>query len=193
MLTTPAIYGAGDAGDVATIRTANLIWKRRHAAPRRGDRRRRRHRQRHAWIFKRERIEFGYGPICRSPAASISFDRLALGFANVNLNASERITANHKGSLSVYQTQGAYDPVKGYAIQRRQPDIRTPLLTGEAGSVNAQGGRRADASGAGRAAPPAWHDSGLGAELALQAATACVATARGVAQRQADGSAPSTI
>ena len=37
-----------------------------------------------------ERIEFGYGDFGQ-PSNVKSFDRLALGFANVNLNASERV------------------------------------------------------------------------------------------------------
>ena len=54
-----------------------------------------------------ERIEFGYQPDAQPTAATIR-DRLAVGFANVNLNASDRITANHKGGLSVYQRQDGY-------------------------------------------------------------------------------------
>ncbi|MGT2492014.1 hypothetical protein ACU4GD_19590, partial [Cupriavidus basilensis] len=44
-------------------------------------------------------IEFGYGPGSR-PDTIHSLDRLILGFGNVDLNATERITANHRGCAS---------------------------------------------------------------------------------------------
>ncbi|WP_308580948.1 filamentous haemagglutinin family protein [uncultured Pseudomonas sp.] len=164
MLSTPAVYGAGAANDVATIHTANLIWLGATNAP-------------GAVVtggagtgsgrldINAERIEFGYGEFAQ-PSNVNSFDRLALGFANVNLNASERITANHKGSLSVYQSQGAYDPVNGFQYSGGNLTIRTPLMTGEAGSVN-----KIKAGGAidiGALAGPRGTASGQGAELSLQ-------------------------
>ncbi|MCE4053106.1 filamentous haemagglutinin family protein [Pseudomonas sp. Au-Pse12] len=164
MLSTPAIYGAGGANDVASIHTANLIWQ--GATTPAG-----------AVVaggagtgsgrleINAERIEFGYGAFAQ-PSTTKSFDRLALGFANVNLNASQRITANHKGSLSVYQSQGAYDPLKGFAYSGGNLNIRSPLLTGEAGSVN-----RISAGGAidiSATAGPRGEAKGYGAELSLQ-------------------------
>lgn len=131
VLSTPAIYGLGNAEDVATIHTANLIWQGATGAP-------------GAVItdgagtgsgrldINAERIEFGYGPFAQ-PSSNTVFDRLVLGFANVNLNASDRITANYKGSLSVYQRQGAYDPVTGFAYSGGNLNIVTPLMTGEGG------------------------------------------------------------
>jgi len=164
MLSTPAIYGWGGADDVATIHTANLIWLGAQASP-------------GAVVaggagtgsgrldINAERIEFGYGAFAQ-PSTTKTFDRLALGFANVNLNASERITANHKGSLSVYQNQGAYDPVKGFQYSGGNLTILTPLMTGEGGSVN-----RITAGGAidvGASAGPRGTANGQGAELSLQ-------------------------
>ncbi|VVM63468.1 hypothetical protein PS662_01423 [Pseudomonas fluorescens] len=134
VLVTPAIYGLGDANDVATIRTKNLIWNGATQSPGAvvnggagtG----------HGTLdIQAQRIEFGYGPNPQ-PNGQDQNNRMALGFANVNLNASERITANHKGSLAVYEQQGAYDPIKGYAYSGGNLNLRTPLLTGEAGSVN---------------------------------------------------------
>ncbi|WP_455883790.1 filamentous haemagglutinin family protein [Pseudomonas putida] len=164
MLSTPAIYGAGGANDVATIHTANLIWQGAVAPPvaavtggaGTGSGR---------LDINAERIEFGYGDFAQ-PSTTKRFDRLALGFANVNLNASERITANHKGSLAVYQNQGAYDPIKGFAYSGGNLNILTPLMTGEAGSVNkiTAGGAidvRASAGAVGTV-------DGIGAELSLQ-------------------------
>ncbi|UZE50521.1 filamentous hemagglutinin family protein [Rhodopseudomonas sp. P2A-2r] len=166
VLGTPAIYGSGIAGDVATIRTGNLIWKGATTAP--------------ATVvnggagtgsgtlnIEAARIEFGYGPGSQPTGTSIDA-RLALGFANVNLRASDRITANQKGSLSVYQSQGAYQAATGYAYSGGNLTITAPLVTGGAGSVNkiTAGGSlvlRAPASGA---AAPA-KDASLGAELSL--------------------------
>ncbi|WP_198087377.1 hypothetical protein [Variovorax sp. E3] len=50
--------------------------------------------------------------------------------------AGDRITANNKGSLSVYQSQGVYEAGKGFAYSGGNLNIVSPLLTGEAGSVN---------------------------------------------------------
>ncbi len=164
MLSTPAIYGAGGAGDVASIHTANLIWQGANTPP-------------GAVVaggagtgsgrldIIAERIELGYGDFAQ-PSSTKSFDRLALGFANVNLNASERITANHKGSLSVYQSQGGYDPVKGFQYSGGNLTILTPLMTGEGGSLN-----RITAGGAidvAASAGPRGTADGYGAELSLQ-------------------------
>ena len=164
MLSTPAIYGAGGANDVASIHTANLIWQGSETpagavvagGAGTGSGR---------LQINAERIEFGYGAFAQ-PSTTKSFDRLALGFANVDLNASQRITANHKGSLSVYQSQGAFDPLKGFAYSGGNLNILTPLMTGEAGSVN-----RIIAGGAmdiGASAGPRGQANGQGAELSLQ-------------------------
>ncbi|QGA50511.1 filamentous hemagglutinin family protein [Pseudomonas brassicacearum] len=173
MLSTPAIYGAGSNNDVATIRTANLIWNGAVGAPGsviaggagtgagRLD-------------IQAQRIEFGYGEFAQ-PSSITTLDRLALGFANVNLSASERLTANHKGSLAVYQSQGAYDAKTGYAYSGGNLNILTPLLTGEAGSVN-----RITAGGAvnvaGTSAKPGTV-SGLGGELSIKGASLNLASA----------------
>ncbi|WP_414158071.1 filamentous hemagglutinin family protein [Pseudomonas sp. BNK-45] len=164
MLSTPAIYGAGEASDVARIHTANLIWQGGQTpagavvagGAGTGSGR---------LEVNAERIEFGYGAFAQ-PSSTQTFDRLALGFANVDLNASQRITANHKGSLAVYQSQGAYDPVKGFAYSGGNLNILTPLMTGEAGSVN-----RITAGGAidiSASAGPRGTANGQGAELSLQ-------------------------
>ncbi len=167
-LTTPAIYGHGDAGDVARIRTGTLVWNGTTALP-------------GAVVaegagtgagtldIQARRIEFGYGPDTQ-PDTVADAARLVLGFANVNLNASERVTANHKGSLAVYQAQGAYEIGKGFAYSGGNLNIATPLITGEAGSVN-----RITAGGAINVSAPAGSGAAsampaidaLGAELAL--------------------------
>ncbi|WP_085683942.1 MULTISPECIES: filamentous hemagglutinin family protein [unclassified Pseudomonas] len=164
ILTTPAIYGQGGSDDVATLRTANLIWNGATQAPGalvsggagtgRG-----------TLQIEAQRIEFGYGPNPQ-PSGLDQNDRLALGFANVNLSASEHITANHKGRLAVYQEQGVYDPVKGYAYSGGNLTLRTPLLTGEAASVNAlKAGNNLTLTGSATGAAA----DALGAELTLDA------------------------
>src|SRR3546814_20498118 len=89
------------------------------------------------FAVKAERITFGYGT-WGQPDGISALDRLALGFANVNLNASDRITANNKGTLAIYQGQGEGDYVAGEGVpyQGGNVNIVTPLITSEAGSVN---------------------------------------------------------
>ncbi|MDR6601016.1 filamentous hemagglutinin family protein [Achromobacter deleyi] len=134
-LGTPAIYGYGEAGDEASIRTQNLIWNGATQAPGavvaggagtgRGVLR-----------IDAERIEFGYAQGAQ-PSGMDDNARLALGFSTVNLNASERITSNHRGSLAVYQSQGAFDSVTGrYVYHGGNLNLNTPLLTGGAGAIN---------------------------------------------------------
>lgn len=170
-LGTPAIYGYGDAGDEASIRTQNLIWNGATQAP-------------GAVVtggagsgtgtlrVDAERIEFGYGQGAQ-PSGSEDNARLVLGFANVNLNATERITSNHRGSLAVYQSQGAYVSGTGYAYSGGNLTLSTPLLTGEAGSIN-----RITAGGAlsvvAMAGSPAAAVQDLGAELNLTASNVLV-------------------
>ena len=164
VLVTPAIYGLGDANDVASIRTANLIWNGATqsagsvitggAGTGSG-----------TLDIQAQRIELGYGPMPQASGLDQN-NRLALGFANVNLSASERITANHKGSLAVYQEQGAYDPLTGYRYSGGNLNLRTPLLTGEAASVSLlKAGNSLTLSGAGAAGVA----NALGAELNLEA------------------------
>ena len=134
VLGTPAVYGHGTASDVASIRTGNLIWSgATQAAP--------------ALLgngagtgsgrlqIEAQRIELGYGPQAQS-SSQPAFARLALGFSDVALLASERLTANHRGSLSVYQARGEYVTGEGYRYSGGNLLVRTPLVTGEAGSVS---------------------------------------------------------
>ena len=170
VLNTPAIYGYGNASDVATIQTGNLIWNggttpagnvvAQGAGTGSG-----------TLDIRAERIEFGYAPFTQ-PSSLTVVDRLALGFANVNLSASDRVTANHKGGLSVYQSQGAYDAATGYQYSGGNLNITTPLLTGEAASVNriTAGGTLTLSASAGVAPAAAGrYDVALGAELSLTA------------------------
>ncbi|WP_435438714.1 filamentous haemagglutinin family protein [Variovorax sp. RB2P76] len=133
VLGTPAIYGHGAAGDVATIRTRNLLWSGATQAP-------------GAVIaggagtgsgtldIQAARIELGDAPHTISNGQDDDA-RLALGFATVKLGASERLTASRRGSLAVHQSQGAYEEGKGYAYSGGNLEISTPLITGDAGAV----------------------------------------------------------
>ncbi|ASV37981.1 hemagglutinin [Pseudomonas sp. NS1(2017)] len=168
LLTTPAIYGYGAANDVALIQTGTLVWGGDISAP--------------PAVIKNgagtgsgtlelqaRRIEFGYGRNAQ-PDSLATNGRMTLGFANVNLNASERMTANHKGSLTVHQAQGAYEAGKGFAYSGGNLNITTPLLTGEAGSVNritAGGDVTVKAAANSAAAVDTTAIDALGAELLL--------------------------
>ena len=174
VLTAPAFYGAGNADALARIHTGTLVWNGSITPPGltaaggagTGSGR---------LQIDADRIEFGYGPGSR-PDTIHSMDRLILGFGEVAFNASERITANHTGSLAVYQSRGAWDDaIKGYAYSGGNLRLQTPLLTGQAGSVNKikAGGDIVVAAPAGGAAPAlsgkALADA-LGAEIGLDAA-----------------------
>ncbi|WP_189392625.1 filamentous haemagglutinin family protein [Alcaligenes pakistanensis] len=175
VLSTPAIYGYGNADTVARIETDILVWN--GATTPAGDiiangagtgsgR----------LLIDAQQIEFGYGP--RSQPDTVGMhDRLALGFGSVNFNASERITANHKGSLSVYHSRGAWDEAaKDWTYHGGDLNFSTPVFTGQAGSVNhMRAGGSINAvrrEGAGYVVPDAATAvQALGAELKLDAGT----------------------
>ncbi|WP_162988116.1 filamentous haemagglutinin family protein [Alcaligenes aquatilis] len=176
LLTTPAIYGYGVADDVALIQTSNLIWNGSDGRPGAvaaggagtgtG-----------SLTVEAERIEFGYGPFSQ-PSGVDDLGRLALGFAKVNLNASERITANNRGSLAVYQSQSAYVPGEGVSHSGGNLNIVTPLLTGTAGSVShlMAGGAVTVTTPEGATAAMV-NTEALGAELAITAQSLLLDTA----------------
>lgn len=169
VLGTPAIYGHGDAGDVARIRTDTLIWSGALTPP--GSIVAEGPGTGHGQLVVDARdIVFGYGPRTQ-PDTVRAQDRLALGFASVRLNASRQVSANQKGSLAVFETQGAWNVAdKAYARTGGDLFISTPLLTGAAGSVNTiSAGGNLQVTGSGAAATPdnATLAAALGAEIAL--------------------------
>ncbi len=142
VLSTPAIYGLGAAGDKATLTTGTLFWngvsdgKMRDSGSRPGslpppkvvaggpgtgagtlD-------------LVADEIVFGY-PRFAQPDTQLTLDRLALGFATVNLNASRRITANNRNTLAVYQSGTDAASYAGGNL-----NLVTPLLSGAAASIN---------------------------------------------------------
>jgi filamentous hemagglutinin family protein len=130
VLGTPAIYGYGAAGDVASIRAGEFVWTGSAATPGAamagllGD---------GTLDIAARSIVLGYGPNSQ-PDNTATDARIALGFAGVNLSATERITSDGSSALSVYHRQGAYTPGEGYAYDGGDLAIVTPLLTGGAGS-----------------------------------------------------------
>ncbi|PBI85527.1 Heme/hemopexin-binding protein precursor [Variovorax boronicumulans] len=135
VLTTPAIHGYGGADDVARIETDALVWNgsalpagavvRGGAGTGSG-----------RLVVDAREIVFGYAAQTQ-PASVASHDRMTLGFAAVELNASERISANHRGSLSVHRAQGEWnDAAKAFDYSGGDLVITTPQWTGRAGSVN---------------------------------------------------------
>ncbi len=150
VLSTPAIYGHGNANDSVTLTTDRLVWSSRAfrsvtpdgsavytpAAP-------------GAIIangpgtgygvfnFDAREILFGYLEQSR-PLNTVQFNRLMLGFETVNLNASERITSNNINTLAVWRTGPSpasdFNPAT-YAGEAAALNLVTPLLTGDNGSV----------------------------------------------------------
>ncbi|CAI1675762.1 filamentous haemagglutinin family protein [Serratia entomophila] len=168
ILNTPAIYGLGAADDVARIDTGTLVWTGATNEPGAvvnggagtgGG----------ALQINAKRIEFGYGPQTQ-PDTLGEHERLLLGFRDVTLSASERITANNRGGLAVYQRQGDYSAEKGYAYSGGNLHVNTPLLTGEAGSINhLRAGGSLSVTSPAAAGPAGEKNDALGAELSLTA------------------------
>jgi filamentous hemagglutinin family protein len=169
VLGTPAIYGYGSSGDVATIRAGEFVWTGAASAPgapiadQLGDGR---------LTIAADRVVFGYGPNSR-PSTTIVDNRIALGFANIDIVASERVTSTNTSTLAVYHRQGAYTPGTGYQYTGGNLTITAPLVTGAAGSSNSiTAGGDIRIGGGGAAAGVA----ALGAQLTLTGANIAVDT-----------------
>ncbi|ARP94960.1 filamentous hemagglutinin family protein [Bordetella genomosp. 13] len=150
-LTTPALYGAGAAGQQARLTLDTLIWNTPEGlvanasgfnneyisappgatlpgGPGHGA---------GSLVVQARRIELGHAPRARSRDTT-TFHHLLLGFADVSLQASERIVTKGHATLSAWQSgpspQAGFDPAD-YAGVGGNLRLLTPLLTGEAGSV----------------------------------------------------------
>ncbi|WYX50888.1 hypothetical protein WJ977_30155 [Achromobacter xylosoxidans] len=111
-------------------------------------------------------IRFDYSPYT-VPASLVPANRLALGFAAVNLEAAQMITGVSTGSLHVYHKQNGYVAEEGWRYQGGDLTLRTPLLTGEAGATLAlRAGGALALTGTGAVAPAR---DVLGATLDLKA------------------------
>ncbi|WP_454695736.1 filamentous haemagglutinin family protein [Achromobacter aegrifaciens] len=177
VLGAPAVYGYGAAGDTARISASEFIWAGSvgaissgtslgydtPAAPggavldRLGD---------GSLTIAADVIRFDYSPYT-VPATLVPANRLALGFASVNLEAAQMITGVSTGSLQAYHKQDGYAAGEGWRYRGGDLTLRTPLLTGEAGSTLAlRAGGTLALVGTGAAAPAR---NALGATLNLQA------------------------
>ncbi|OYU90483.1 MAG: filamentous hemagglutinin [Bradyrhizobiaceae bacterium PARB1] len=129
---TPAIYGYGASGDVATIRAGEFVWTGladAAAAPivdLLGDSR---------LNIAANRVVLGYGPNAQ-PNNQVADKRIALGFTDVTISASEYVTANNKSTFDVYHRRGAYVTGSGYQYTGGNLTVAAPLVTGAAGSIN---------------------------------------------------------
>ncbi|CAB3890257.1 hypothetical protein LMG26846_03963 [Achromobacter insuavis] len=133
VLNTPAIYGYGSATDIATLSTDTLVWNGvANAEP---------------GAIANGGAGTGSGILTLSARRIVLGDangtlqvphqqmrRQALGFATVNMEAAERITAGGEGGLEVYQARGNFVDGK-FQYQGGTLVLRTPLVTGEDGSV----------------------------------------------------------
>ncbi|WP_422086743.1 filamentous haemagglutinin family protein [Variovorax sp.] len=132
VLGTPAIYGYGGSGDIAAIRAGEFVWTGSQAVPgaamadQLGS---------GTLDIAARRIVLGYGPNTQ-PDSTATDARLALGFADVKLTATESVTSGGKSSLSVYQQQDPYVPGEGYSYRGGNLAITAPVLTGQSGSKN---------------------------------------------------------
>ncbi|WP_407180783.1 filamentous haemagglutinin family protein [Bradyrhizobium sp. STM 3562] len=145
VIKTPAIYGLGTATDTASIAADTLVWNGIRTGngiegsggiPYGG--------QPPATILSggpgtgsgtlniaAANITFGYDANSR-PTDGATLDRVALGFADVNVSASNKITANSDGTLSVGLSRDASGNLQGGNLT-----LTTPLLTGMNGSTMA--------------------------------------------------------
>ncbi|KAF1072395.1 filamentous haemagglutinin family protein [Variovorax sp.] len=194
---TPALYGAGRAGERAVISTGTLYWNgvvewvpdsEAPGAPARfgkipvsarpgeviaggagtGE---------GALEFQVGELVLGYAPGTRVSNLT-TLDRLALGFDTVSVHATDRITANNKSTLAVYRGQVG-QPEGAPLRSGGHLNLATPLLTGEAGSVSriTAGGAVTVSAPAGTDAAAATRATGaLGAELSLAGDTVTVSS-----------------
>ncbi|MFT4173101.1 MAG: filamentous hemagglutinin family protein [Rhodocyclaceae bacterium] len=132
VLSTPAIYGYGDADDVASISVGKLTWAGHGGSaptPVAGGR----GTGSGSLRVAADVIEFGYDASAQ-PNGIDDHARYILGFADVALTATNRVTANQKGSLFVYQAQTA--AADGLHYTGGNLSLTAPVVTGAGGSVN---------------------------------------------------------
>jgi filamentous hemagglutinin family protein len=139
-INTPAFYGWGSADDEVRLVTDTLVWNGVRAGmgtaaspyastdpvdtvpngPGSGS---------GHLVLDVNTMVFGYDTRSRAQSQT-ALDRVALGFADVTINAAQEVTANNKGSLSVGMTRDGSGTLQGGTL-----DINTPLLTGASGST----------------------------------------------------------
>ena len=127
VLTTPAIYGYGDAGDHAVLAADTITWKGIAAGkppailaggPGTG-----------AGTIDIKANEIDFGVFASGDSAN--YVRTMYGFGTVNLDAANQIVSAGKGLLAVYQApSGAADAVFGQSGTGGMLNIVTPVLSG---------------------------------------------------------------
>ncbi|SUA89572.1 filamentous hemagglutinin N-terminal domain-containing protein [Pandoraea pulmonicola] len=181
---SPAFYGLGSSSDVVRLSTSHFLWNGISTGsgttnspfgsqapapvvaggPGTGAGK---------LVIDARTIEFGYDDLSQAQRQT-ALDRLTLGFSDVTLQASDRVTANHLGTLTVGGTQAADGSRSGGDLH-----IVAPLVTGKAGSsmrYNAGGAiTLASLAGASQASTAAVRD--LGASLAFKGRSVDVETA----------------
>ena len=121
--------------------------------------------------FAAREIHFGYDPLARTQN-SAELKRLALGFSSVDLVASEKITANNRGSVAFYHSGTDASSYRGGDLT-----LSTPLFTADSGAmIDIGAGGAITVGGAGDAAAPAAGGD-LGGEIRLQGAALALDTA----------------
>jgi filamentous hemagglutinin family protein len=138
---TPAIYGLGGEGDTATLRTDRFTWsglgfmegQRGNPKPVAAE---------PGPVIEggagtgtggfrvdANEVVFGFnGPVV-DETANLSLDRLMLGFQDVEFNATQRITSEREGAVSVYQRDLGDGQYQGGNLT-----LNAPVLTGQARS-----------------------------------------------------------
>ncbi|WP_370203194.1 filamentous haemagglutinin family protein [Alloalcanivorax venustensis] len=138
---TPAIYGLGGDGDTATLRTDRFTWsglgfmegQRGNPKPVAAE---------PGPVIEggagtgtggfrvdANEVVFGFnGPVV-DETANLSLDRLMLGFQDVEFNATQRITSEREGAVSVYQRDLGDGQYQGGNLT-----LNAPVLTGQARS-----------------------------------------------------------
>jgi filamentous hemagglutinin family protein len=182
VINSPAIYGYGTAGDVATVQASTIVWNGDLVSnptftgsnppggvvangPGTGA---------GTLDFDANTIVFGYSNLDR-PTRDIPLDRITLGFSKVNLNAATEITANNQGSLAVYQSQGQYGASGSGGVL----NLNTPLLTGEDEATMSftAGGALNVSLPTGSSIATALPANNAGAEIDLNAGSVTIASA----------------
>jgi len=181
ILNTPGIYGWGDAGASAVLTADKLVWNGiakgtgtvedpftslppppvRPGGAGTGSGR---------LTFEASEILFGYDALARSQNVA-ELGRLALGFSDVELVASTKVTANNRGIVSVYQSGTDAASYTGGNLS-----ITTPLFTADSGAMidfRAGGAIRVGA-GNGTADPALQKD--LGGEIRLSGSSIALDT-----------------
>ncbi len=134
---TPAIYGLGGEGDTATLRTDRFTWSglgyiegvdpvaaepgpvmNGGAGTGTG-----------GFRVDANEVVFGFNGPLMDESANLSLDRLMLGFQDVEFNATQRITSEREGAVSVYQRELADGQYQGGNLT-----LNAPVLTGQARS-----------------------------------------------------------